>query len=101
MASILPSITLAKFDWSCPLFLGQVPAGFLFPATEYIHKRLSTDDMPIHDSAATYFVRAQDDSMVEAGISFSQALRLVMNQVGYLAFRQWPYLTLIGKVVDH
>ncbi|MES3041147.1 MAG: hypothetical protein V4730_08345 [Pseudomonadota bacterium] len=44
--------------------------------------------MPIHDSAATYFVRAQDDSMVEAGISFSQALRLVMNQVGYLAFRQ-------------
>jgi len=68
MASILPSITLAKFDLSCPLFLGQVPAGFPFPATDYIHKRLSTDDLPIHDSAATYFVRAQDDSMVDAGI---------------------------------
>lgn len=35
---------------------------------DYIQKRLSTDDLLIHDSTATYFVKAQGDSMVDAGI---------------------------------
>lgn len=51
-----------------PLFLGRIPAGFPSPATDYIQKRLSTDDILIHDATATYFVRAQGDSMIDAGI---------------------------------
>lgn len=47
MSRFLPSTTLAKFD---------------------IQRRLSTDDLLIHDNAATYFSRAKCDPMVDAGI---------------------------------
>ncbi|GAA0685462.1 MULTISPECIES: translesion error-prone DNA polymerase V autoproteolytic subunit [Marinobacterium] len=51
-----------------PLFLDRVPAGFPSPAQDYIEKTLDLNDLCIRHPAATYFVRAEGDSMIEAGI---------------------------------
>ena len=49
-------------------FTESVAAGFPSPATDYCESRLDLNDLCIKHPAATYFVRAQGDSMVEAGI---------------------------------
>jgi len=51
-----------------PLFLDKVPAGFPSPATDYCERSLDLNELCIRTPAATYFVRAQGDSMIEAGI---------------------------------
>jgi DNA polymerase V len=51
-----------------PLFTDQVPAGFPSPATDYCERKLDLNELCIKKPAATYFVRAQGDSMIEAGI---------------------------------
>ena len=51
-----------------PLFSDAVPAGFPSPATDYCERKLDLNELCIKNPAATYFVRAQGDSMIEAGI---------------------------------
>lgn len=51
-----------------PLFLDNVPAGFPSPASDYCERKLDLNELCIKKPAATYFVRAQGDSMVDAGI---------------------------------
>ena len=51
-----------------PLFTDQVPAGFPSPATDYCERKLDLNELCIKKPAATYFVRAQGDSMIGAGI---------------------------------
>ncbi|WP_321392484.1 translesion error-prone DNA polymerase V autoproteolytic subunit [uncultured Desulfuromusa sp.] len=51
-----------------PLFLDHVPAGFPSPASDYCERKLDLNELCIKKPAATYFVRAQGDSMVDAGI---------------------------------
>jgi DNA polymerase V len=51
-----------------PLFADSVPAGFPSPATDYCEKTLDLNQLCIKKPAATYFVRAQGDSMLGAGI---------------------------------
>ncbi len=51
-----------------PLFSDAVPAGFPSPATDYCERKLNLNELCIQHPAATYFVRAQGDSMIEAGI---------------------------------
>src|SRR6056300_907734 len=51
-----------------PLFSDAVPAGFPSPATDYCERKLDLNELCIQKPAATYFVRAQGDSMIEAGI---------------------------------
>ena len=51
-----------------PLFLDSVPAGFPSPASDYCESRLDLNELCIKTPAATYFVRAQGDSMIDAGI---------------------------------
>jgi DNA polymerase V len=51
-----------------PLFLDAVPAGFPSPATDYCERKLDLNELCVQKPAATYFVRAQGDSMVDAGI---------------------------------
>jgi DNA polymerase V len=51
-----------------PLFLDQVSAGFPSPASDYCEKTLDLNELCITRPAATYFVRASGDSMIEAGI---------------------------------
>ena len=51
-----------------PLFLDNVPAGFPSPASDYCERKLDLNELCINTPAATYFVRAQGDSMIDSGI---------------------------------
>lgn len=51
-----------------PLFLSQVPAGFPSPADDSIEQKLDLNRHLIKHPAATYFVRVDGDSMIDAGI---------------------------------
>jgi DNA polymerase V len=51
-----------------PMFLDAVAAGFPSPATDYCERKLDLNELCIQKPAATYFVRAQGDSMIDAGI---------------------------------
>ena len=51
-----------------PLFSSKVAAGFPSPADDYIEKSLDLNDLLIRKPAATFFVRAQGESMLSAGI---------------------------------
>tara|TARA_Y100001970_G_scaffold294319_1_gene450471 strand:- start:2423 stop:2833 length:411 start_codon:yes stop_codon:yes gene_type:complete len=50
-----------------PLILSRVPAGFPSPAEDFIEGSLDLNDYIKHP-AATYFVQAEGDSMIGAGI---------------------------------
>lgn len=65
-AVILPAGQLTKLD--IPLFNGKVSAGFPSPADDYIEKTLDLNDLLIQKPAATFFVRAEGESMLGAGI---------------------------------
>lgn len=51
-----------------PLFLESVRAGFPSPAVDYLDKTLDLNELCIRRPAATYLVRAEGDSMINAGI---------------------------------
>ncbi len=51
-----------------PLYVGKVSAGFPSPADDYIEKTLDLNELLIQKPAATFFVRAQGESMLGAGI---------------------------------
>lgn len=51
-----------------PLFMHAVPAGFPSPAQDYIERTLDLNELCIRHPAATYFVRAEGDSMLGVGI---------------------------------
>ncbi len=51
-----------------PLYSDSVNAGFPSPATDYCERKLDLNELCVQKPAATYFVRAQGDSMIEAGI---------------------------------
>ena len=51
-----------------PAFADAVQAGFPSPAGDYIEKRLDLNELIVKHPAATFFVRAQGDSMIDAGI---------------------------------
>ena len=50
-----------------PLILNRVPAGFPSPAEDFVEGSLDLNDY-IEHPAATYFVKAEGDSMIGAGI---------------------------------
>lgn len=51
-----------------PSFLSAVRAGFPSPAEDYIEKKLDINELVVQHPAATFFVRVEGDSMVDAGI---------------------------------
>ncbi|MFW5393631.1 translesion error-prone DNA polymerase V autoproteolytic subunit [Yersinia sp. 2544 StPb PI] len=51
-----------------PLFGEVCLAGFPSPASDYIEKTLDLNELCIAHPSATYFVRAEGESMTEAGI---------------------------------
>jgi DNA polymerase V len=51
-----------------PLFLQRVSAGFPSPAEDYIEKTLDLNELCIQHPAATFFVRVDGESMIDAGI---------------------------------
>ena len=57
-----------------PLYLSPVKAGFLSPADDFIDRKLDLHEYLVHNEAATFFLRAQGDSMTGAGIHDSDLL---------------------------
>ena len=51
-----------------PLFSGKVAAGFPSPADDYVEKNLDLNELLVQKPATTFFVRAQGESMLGAGI---------------------------------
>jgi len=51
-----------------PFFLSRVCAGFPSPADDYLDKGLDLNEFLIRRPAATFFIRVQGDSMLNAGI---------------------------------
>lgn len=51
-----------------PLFMEHVSAGFPSPAQDYIDQILDLNELCIKRPAATFFVRVDGDSMIDAGI---------------------------------
>ena len=63
---LFPARTPLPLD--LPLFSGKVAAGFPSPADDYVEKTLDLNELLVQKPAATFFVRAQGESMLGAGI---------------------------------
>lgn len=57
-----------------PLFGGKVAAGFPSPADDYVDKTLDLNELLVQKPAATFFVRVQGLSMIDAGIHHNDIL---------------------------
>lgn len=51
-----------------PLFTDKISAGFPSPADDYVEKTLDLNELLVKKPAATFFVRAEGESMLGAGI---------------------------------
>ena len=70
---ILKVVPLHRFndqpsDLALPLYSSRVPAGFPSPADDHIESKLDLNLHLIRRPAATFFIRAQGESMRDAGI---------------------------------
>lgn len=61
-------ISVQRERYHIPLFSSLIAAGFPSPAQDYVEQTLDLNELCIRHPAATYFVRVQGDSMIEAGI---------------------------------
>ncbi len=62
------SSSSADEERNVPLYLSPVAAGFPSPADDYIDQKLDLHSHLVRNPAATFFLRAQGDSMIGAGI---------------------------------
>lgn len=72
-------LTFFKPDFSTryrvvPFFADRVVAGFPSPAQDYVEKTLDLNELCIRHPAATFFVRAEGESMIQAGIQSGDIL---------------------------
>ena len=51
-----------------PFYSDPVKAGFPSPAQDYVERTLDLNELCIRHPNATFFVRVEGDSMIEAGI---------------------------------
>ena len=51
-----------------PMFLERGSAGFPSPAEDYVEPTIDLNELCVQHPAATFFVRVQGESMIEAGI---------------------------------
>jgi DNA polymerase V len=58
----------ARTSLEVPLFTAGISAGFPSPADDFIDARLDLNEFLIAHPAATFFVRVEGTSMIEAGI---------------------------------
>jgi DNA polymerase V len=63
-----------KTKLELPLYQVHISAGFPSPAEDNIDKHLDLNEYLIAHPAATYFVRVEGDSMIEAGIQSGDIL---------------------------
>ena len=62
------AVQLQQNYLAIPLFSDAISAGFPSPAQDYIEQTLDLNELCIKHPAATFFVRVEGDSMVNAGI---------------------------------
>ncbi len=60
--------TTTHAEATLPLYLCPVSAGFPSPADDYVEEQLNLHSYLVQNPAATFFLRAQGDSMINAGI---------------------------------
>lgn len=65
---------MSKSKSEIPFFQSKVIAGFPSPADDYIEKTLDLNEYLIKHPAATFFVRVEGDSMINAGIHHGDLL---------------------------
>ncbi len=63
-----PLSALSQAERHVPLYLSPVAAGFPSPADDYIDQGLDLHTHLVRNPSATFFLRAQGNSMIEAGI---------------------------------
>ncbi len=63
-----------KTKLSRPLYISRVSAGFPSPAEDYVDVPLDLNEHLIKHPAATFFVRVQGNSMIDAGINSGDIL---------------------------
>ncbi len=63
-----------------PFFNTTIPAGFPSPASDYIEERIDLNKLLIKSPSATFFVRVEGDSMIDAFIP-SKSLLIVDRSV--------------------
>ena len=80
-----------------PLFMHAVPAGFPSPAHDYIERTLDLNELCIRHPAATYFVRAEGDSMLGADI----VIACVNGEFTVKELRTRPALQLLAHNPDY
>jgi DNA polymerase V len=51
-----------------PLFIARISAGYPSPGDDYIEKKLDLNEYLVKHPAATFFVKVEGDSIVNAGI---------------------------------
>lgn len=64
----------ANTRYEIPLILARISAGFPSPAEDYVEQKLDLNQHLIKHPAATFFVRADGESMVGAGINSGDML---------------------------
>jgi len=57
-----------------PMFVARVQAGFPSPGDDYIEKNLDLNELLITNPSATFFVKVEGDSMINAGINSGDTL---------------------------
>ena len=57
-----------------PLFIARVQAGFPSPGDDYIEKELDLNELLIKNPSATFFVKVEGESMLDAGIKSGDTL---------------------------
>ena len=70
-----------------PVIGTRADCGFPSPADDYVEKLISLDDLVLRNSAATFLVRVEGDSMIEAGITSGDLLvvdRSVEARTGHI-----------------
>ncbi|MCO4785101.1 translesion error-prone DNA polymerase V autoproteolytic subunit [Marinomonas atlantica] len=65
---------LATKQMSIPFYVESVSAGFPSPAQDFVERSLDLNELCIQHPSSTFFVRAQGDSMIEAGIHSGDVL---------------------------
>lgn len=84
-----------------PYFLDRVPAGFPSPAQDYVERTLDLNQLCIEHPTATYFVRAQGDSMIGAGIHSGDVLvvdRAIEARHGDVVIAGWEGELMVKRL---
>lgn len=68
IGSALPERVSGSTAPAIPMFGNAVSAGFPSPAQDFIERTLDLNELCIEHPAATFFVRAEGESMIDAGI---------------------------------